>query len=289
MICCLTEYGLTEASTGISVGSQPPLVIPSTQLGDTSPYQTPQFQPLFNSTQTPLTRTFSTPCSGFSPRATKKRLSLAGSETTSSVDSSSSSRVYDLNIQTTDEEASLRSCISTPLEEKLSNAVKRNKQRRLSREISPLVQSNITERLEENMALENKEKLCEKRRKSSVEETLGDKDKCDASEDDRKGNTFIKSVPFLGKFSERERSRSTEETVSESPVMSRNLEDKDFNSTAPRRRSFIERISMKSHIDSLTKRRNSLEIPSPRNGKDSDADDSALKDLPSVCGHSTEV
>lgn len=281
---------MTEASTGISVGSQPPLVIPSTQPGDTSPYQTPPFQPLFNSTQAPLMRTFSAPSSGFSPRSTRKRLSLASSETASSVDSSSSSGVYDLNIQTTDEEASLRSCISTPLEEKLSNAVKRNKQRRLSREISPLAQSNIAERLEEKVALENKEKLSDKRRKSSVEETLGSKVKCDTSDDERKGNTFIKSVPFFGKFSERERSLSTEETVSESPVLRRNLKDRDINNTAPRRRSFIERISIKSHIDSVTKRRNSLvEIPTPRNGNGSDAEDSTLKNPPKVSGQSTEV
>lgn len=280
---------MTEASTGISVGSQPPLVIPSTQPGDTSPYQTPPFQPLFNSTQAPLMRTFSAPSSGFSPRSTKKRLSLASSETASSVDSSSSSGVYDLNIQTTDEEVSLRSCISTPLEEKLSNAVKRNKQRRLSREISPLAHANIIERLEENVALENKEKLSDKR-KNSAEETLGSKVKCDTSDDERKGNAFIKSVPFFGKFSERERSWSTDETVSESPVLRRNRKDRDTNNTAPRRRSFIERISIKSHIDSVTKRRNSLvEIPTPRNSDSSDGEDSTLKNPPTASGQSTEV
>lgn len=273
------EYGLTEASTGISVGSQPPLMIPSTQPGDTSPFQTPAFQPIPNST--PLLRTYSAPSSGFSPRSNKKRLSLASSETASSVDSSSSSGVYDLNLHTTDEEASIRSCISTPLEEKLSNAVKRNKQRKLSREISPLAHSNIIEKL-----CEETDPHTDRPRRCSLEEAKLGKDKCVTPEEDRKRNAFMKTLPFLDKLSERERSRSTENAVEEFPVLRRNNKEKDINNTVPRRRSFIERISIKSHFDSVTKRRNSLEMPPPKNGKGSEADEAQPRKR---SGQSTEV
>lgn len=287
------EYGLTEASTGISVGSQPPLVIPSTQPGDTSPYQTTPFQPIVNSPPASLVKTFSPPSS---PRTTRKRLSLASTETASSVDSSSSSGVHDLNLQVTEEDISVHGCISTPLEEKLSNAVKRNKQRKLSRETSPLVHANIIERLDENIALESKEKLGDRRRSNCSEEKaeskLG-KEKCNSPEEEGKGTSFsIKSVPFLGKFAQRDKSPTgPEDSVAESPVvLRRNIKDKDSNNTAPRRRSFIERISdMKSHIDSLTKRRNSMEIPSPRNGASSEAEDSRLKSPRKQGGVSTEV
>jgi len=281
------EYGLTEASTGISVGSQPPLVIPTTQPGDTSPYQSPPFQPIANATHLPLVRTFSVPSAGSSPRSTKKRLSLASTETASSVDSSSSSGVYDLNLHTTDEEASVRSCISTPLEEKLSNAVKRNKQRKKSREISPLAHSNIIERLDENVDPDRKQKLCDKARSNSVEETLSSKlskDKTVSPEEDRN-----KTVVFRGKLSERERSWSTEDAVGMSPVFRRNIKDKDINNTVPKRRSFIERISIRSHIDSVTKRRNSLDMSIGKNGNGSEAEDSKLKNPRKLSGHSTEV
>ena len=290
ILYCFTEYGLTEASTGISVGSQPPLVIPSTQPGDMTPYQSPLFQQIPNSIHVPLMRAYSTPSAGSSPRSTKKRLSLASSETASSVDSSSSSGVYDLNLHATDEEASVRSSTSTPLEEKLSNAVKRSKQRKLSREISPLVHSNIVDRLDEENT-ESKEKLCDKPRSASMEETSQSKDKYDTPGEDRKGNTFIKTVSFLSKLSEKERSRSTEDTVpGESPVFRRNIKDEDMNNTVPRRRSLIERISMKSHIDNITKRRNSLDMPTPKNGRDSgETDESKLQNPRKVSGQSTEV
>lgn len=292
LICSFIEYGLTEASTGISVGSQPPLVIPTSQPGDVSPYQSPPFQPMPNSTHVSLIRTFSTPSGGSSPRSTRKRLSLASSETASSVDSSSSSGVCDLNLPITDEEASARTCISTPLEEKLTNAVKRNKQRKLSREISPLAHSNIIERLDEKVDPENKEQLCDKERSSSPEEMLTSKvakEKCDTPEEEEKGSTFIKSVPFLGKLTQRERSCSIDETAGVSPVIRRNRKGKDLNNTLPRRRSLIERISIKSHFDSVTKRRNSMEIPTPKNGRDSEAEDSKLTHLRKLGGHSTEV
>ena len=291
LICSFIEYGLTEASTGISVGSQPPLVIPTTQPGDLSPYQSSPFQPMLNSAHIPLVRTFSAPSGGSSPRSARKRLSFASSETASSVDSSSSSGVCDLNLPITDEEASARTCISTPLEEKLTNAVKRNKQRKLSREISPLAHSNIIERLDENVDPDNKEQLCDKER-SSLEETLTSKvakEKCDTPEEEEKGSTFIKSVPFLGKLTQRERSCSIDETAGMSPVIRRNRKGKDLINTVPRRRSLIERISIKSHFDSVTKRRNSMEIPTPKNGKDSEAEDSKLTHLRKLGGHSTEV
>lgn len=278
---------MTEASTGISVGSQPPLVIPTTQPGDTSPYQSPPFQPIANATHLPLVRTFSVPSAGSSPRSTKKRLSLASTETASSVDSSSSSGVYDLNLHTTDEEASVRSCISTPLEEKLSNAVKRNKQRKKSREISPLAHSNIIERLDENVDPDRKQKLCDKARSNSVEETLSSKlskDKTVSPEEDRN-----KTVVFRSNLSERERSWSTEDAVGMSPVFRRNIKDKDINNTVPKRRSFIERISIRSHIDSVTKRRNSLDMSIGKNGNGSEAEDSKLKNPRKLSGHSTEV
>lgn len=287
------EYGLTEASTGISVGSQPPLVIPTTQPGDMSPYQTTPLQMTLNSQPISMVKTFSPPGS---PHTARKRLSLASSETASSVDSSGSSGVHDLSLQATDEEAPpVHSFISTPLEEKLSNAVKRSKQRKLSRETSPLAHANVIETLDENVALKSKEKPFDRRRSVSLEEK-GEfkygKERSSSLEEEGKGNSFgIKSVPFLGKLTQRDKSNSVAgDAMCDSPVvLRRNLKDRDSNNTAPRRRSFIERISMKSHIDSLSKRRNSLEIPSPRNGKSSETEDRRLKSPRKEGGISTEV
>lgn len=284
---------MTEASTGISVGSQPPLVIPTTQPGDMSPYQTTPLQMTLNSQPISMVKTFSPPGS---PHTARKRLSLASSETASSVDSSGSSGVHDLNLQATDEEAPpVHSFISTPLEEKLSNAVKRSKQRKLSRETSPLAHANVIETLDENVALKSKEKPFDRRRSVSSEEK-GEfkygKERSSSLEEEGKGNSFgIKSVPFLGKLTQRDKSNSVAgDAMCDSPVvLRRNLKDRDSNNTAPRRRSFIERISMKSHIDSLSKRRNSLEIPSPRNGKGSETEDRRPKSPRKEGGISTEV
>ena len=240
-----------------------------------------------------MVKTFSPPGS---PHTARKRLSLASSETASSVDSSGSSGVHDLNLQAADEEAPpVHSFISTPLEEKLSNAVKRSKQRKLSRETSPLAHANIIETLDENVALKSKEKSSDRRRSVSLEEKVEfkyGKERSTSLEEDGKGNSFgIKSVPFLGKLTQRDKSNSVVgDAMCDSPVvLRRNLKDRDSNNTAPRRRSFIDRISMKSHIDSLTKRRNSLEIPSPRNGKGSETEDRRLKSPRKEGGISTEV
>ena len=238
------------------MGSQPPLVIPTTQPGDTSPYQ-----PVVNSVNVPLMRTQSAPSNSSSPRSTKKRLSLVSSETASSVDSSSSSGVYDLNLQSTDEDVSARSGISTPLEEKLSKSnVKRNKVRKISLEKSPVVRSNSKENLS-------------KTRRSSVEETSGSrhgKDIVVKSEEDKKGHATFKPSSHPDKLSGKGRSHSTEDTFSDSPVTRRPVKEKDVNNTVPRRRSLIERISIRSHLDNTFKRRNSLEMSHSRNGKSND-------------------
>lgn len=269
----MAEYGLTEASTGISVGSQPPLIIPSTQPADTSPYQ-----PIVNSINVALMRTQSAPSNTSSPHSTKKRLSLISSETASSIDSSSSSGVYDLNLHATDEDVSLRG--STPLEEKLSKSnVKRNKVRKISLDKSPLAHSNSKERLAEKVSSGSKENLSERRR-SSVEETLGSKqgkEKFVSSDEDKKGNTFSKQFSFLDKLSERERSRSIDDTYSDTPVTRRSIKEKDINNTVPRRRSLIERISIKSHMENTSKRRNSLETPNLKNGKGNETDEGKQK------------
>lgn len=267
------------------MGSQPPLVIPSTQPGDTSPYQ-----PIVNSVNVPLMRTQSAPSNSSSPRSTKKRLSLVSSETASSVDSSGSSGVYDLNLHSTDEDVSARSCISTPLEEKLSKSnAKRNKVRKISLDRSPVVRSNSKERLAEKVSSGGKENLS-KTRRSSVGETPGSrygKDVVVTSEEDKKGSAIFKPFSLPDKLSERERSRSTEDTFSESPVTRRPIKEKDINNTVPRRRSLIERISIRSHMDITFKRRNSLEMPHSRNGKSSDeADEGKQK---SRKGQITEV
>ena len=268
------------------MGSQPPLVIPSTQPGDTSPYQ-----PIVNSVNVPLMRTQSVPSNSSSPRSTKKRLSLVSSETASSVDSSGSSGVYDLNLHSTDEDVSARSCISTPLEEKLSKSnVKRNKVRKISLDRSPVVRSNSKERLAEKVSSGGKENLS-KTRRSSVGESPGcrhGKDIDATSEEDKKGNASFKPFSLPDKLSERERSRSTEDTFSESSVTRRPIKEKDINNTVPaRRRSLIERISIRSHMDITFKRRNSLEMPHSRNGKSSDeADEGKQK---SRKGQITEV
>lgn len=284
MLCYFTEYGLTEASTGISVGSQPPLVIPSTQPGDTSPYQ-----PVVNAVNVPLMRTQSLPSNASSPRSTKKRLSVVSSETASSMDSSSSSGVYDLNLPATDEENSVRTCISTPLEEKLSKSSgKRSKVRKVSTEKPPLAHFNNKERLVEKLSPGSKENLCE-RRKSSLDETPGSKlgkDKAVTSEDDKKGNTFFKTFSLREKLSDRERSRSLEDSFVETPVIRRLNKNKDINNTVPRRRSFIERISIKSHMENSSKRRNSLEMPHFKLGKVHDADEEKNK---TKKGQTTEV
>jgi len=269
----MAEYGLTEASTGISVGSQPPLVIPSTQPGDTSPYQ-----PIVNSVNVPLMRTQSTPANSSSPRSTKKRLSLVSSETASSVDSSGSSGVYDLNFQSTDEDVSARSCISTPLEEKLSKSnVKRNKVRKFSLERTPVVRSNSKENLSKT--------------RSSAEETQGcryGKDIGITSEEDKKRNpsqTLLKPFSLPDKLPERGRSMSTDDTFSETPVRRKPIKDRDMN-TVPRRRSLIERISIRSQLDYTFKRRSSLEMPHFRNGK---SNDEAEEETQTRKGQITEV
>ena len=254
------------------MGSQPPLIIPSTQPGDTSPYQ-----PIVNSVNVPLMRTQSAPSNSSSPHSTKKRLSLISSETASSLDSSSSSGVYDLNLHTTDEDVSLRSCVSTPLEEKLSkSSVKRNKFRKISLDKSPLAYSNSKETLAEKASSDSKEHVSERRR-SSVEETPASKHVV-TSDEEKKRNTFFKPVSFLDKLSERERSRSTEDTVGESPsVMRRRIKEKEINNTVPRRRSLIDRISIKTHMDNTSKRRNSLETPTSKNGKGNETADTEGK------------
>lgn len=282
------EYGLTEASTGISVGSQPPLVIPSTQPGDTSPYQ-----PVVNAVHVPLIRTQSLPSNTYSPRTAKKRLSVVSSETASSMESSSSSGVYDLNLPATDEENSIRTSIAPPLEEKLSKSGgKRNKVRKISTEKSPWAHLNNKERLVEEVSFGSTENLSE-RRKSSVEETpdlkLG-KDKLvvtpEEDKEDKKINNFFKSFSLREKFTDRDRSRSLEDSFVGSPVIRRASKEKDGHNTAPRRRSFIERISMKSHMDNSPKRRNSLEIPSPKIGKNLDEDEEKNE---TIKGQTTEV
>lgn len=266
------EYGLTEASTGISVGSQPPLVIPSTQPGDTSPYQ-----PIVNSVNVPLMRTQSAPSNTSSPRSTKKRLSLINSETASSVDSSGSSGVHDLNLQSTDEDISAQSCISTPLEEKLSKSnVKRNKVRKISLERTPFVRTSSKENLS-------------KTRRSSVEETPGSrhgKDIVVTPEEDKERNAIVKPLSLAGECLERGRSKSTEDTFSETPVRRRPVKDKDISNTVPRRRSLIERISLRSHLDNTFKRRNSLEMPHSRIGK---GNDEAEEEKQTRKGQITEV
>lgn len=282
------EYGLTEASTGISVGSQPPLVIPSTQPGDTSPYQ-----PVVNAVHVPLIRTQSLPSNTYSPRSTKKRLSVVSSETASSMESSSSSGVYDLNLPATDEENSIRTSIVTPLEEKLSKSGgKRNKVRKISTEKSPLAQLNNKERLVEEVTSGSMENLSDGR-KSSAEETPGlkfGKDKLvvtpEEDKEDKKINNFFKSFSLREKFTDRSRSRSLEDSFVGSPVTRRASKEKDSYNTAPRRRSFIEKISMKSYVDNSPKRRNSLEIPSPKNGKNLGEDKEKNE---KIKGQTTEV
>ena len=268
----MAEYGLTEASTGISVGSQPPLVIPSTQPGDTSPYQ-----PIVNAVNVPLMRTQSAPSNSSSPRSTKKRLSFISSETGSSVESSGGSGVYDLNLQSTDEEVSARSCISTPLEEKLSKSIaKRNKVRKISLERMPVVRSNS----KENLA---------KTRRSSVDETSGarqGKDVVVTPEEDKERNAILKPLSPADEFLERGRSKSTVDTFSETPVRRRPIKDKDISNTVPRRRSLIERISLRSHLDNTFKRRNSLEMPHLRIGK---SNDEAEEEKQTRKGQITEV
>lgn len=254
------------------MGSQPPLVIPSTQPGDTSPYQ-----PIVNSVNVPLMRTQSAPSNTPSPRSTKKRLSLVSSETASSVDSSGSSGVHDLNLQSTDEDVSVRSCISTPLEEKLSKSnVKHNKVRKISLERPPLVCSNSKENLS-------------KTRRSSVEETSGSrhgKDVVVTTEEDKKRNTIFKPFSHADKLSETRRSKSTEDTFSESPVRRRPVKEKEIINTVPRRRSLIDRISIRSHLDNTFKRRNSLEMPHSRSGK---SNDEAEEEKQTRKGQITEV
>lgn len=268
----MAEYGLTEASTGISVGSQPPLVIPSTQPGDTSPYQ-----PIVNSVNVSLMRTQSAPSNTSSPRSTKKRLSLINSETASSVDSSGSSGVHDLNLQSTDEDISAQSCISTPLEEKLSKSnVKRNKVRKISLERTPFVRTSSKENLS-------------KTRRSSVEETPGSrhgKDIVVTPEEDKERNAIVKPLSLPGECLERGRSKSTEDTFSETPVRRRPVKDKDISNTVPRRRSLIERISLRSHLDNTFKRRNSLEMPHSRIEK---GNDEAEEEKQTRKGQITEV
>lgn len=145
---------------------------------------------------------------------------------------------------------------------------------------SPLVHDSISkERLAEKLSSDGKETLSERRR-SSVEETSGSKhgkDKLVTSEEDKKGNTFFKSFSFLDKLSERDRSRSTEDTVGESPGTRRSIMEKDINNTVPRRRSFIERISIKTHMENTSKRRNSLEMPNSKNGKGNEGDEGKQK------------
>jgi len=222
-------------------------------------------------------RTQSAPSNTPSPRSTKKRLSLVSSETASSVDSSGSSGVHDLNLQSTDEDVSVRSCISTPLEEKLSKSnVKHNKVRKISLERPPLVCSNSKENLS-------------KTRRSSVEETSGirhGKDVVVTTEEDKKRNTIFKPFSHADKLSETRRSKSTEDTFSESPVRRRPVKEKEIINTVPRRRSLIDRISIRSHLDNTFKRRNSLEMPHSRSGK---SNDGAEEEKQTRKGQITEV
>ena len=166
--------------------------------------------------------------------------------------------------------------------------MKRNKVRKISLEKSPLAHSNSKERLAEKVMSGSKENLSERRR-SSVEETLGSKqgkDKFVTSDEDKKGNTFLKQFSFLDKLSDRERSRSIDDTFSDTPVTRRSIKEKDINNTVPRRRSLIERISIKSHMENTSKRRNSLETPNLKNGKDNETDEGKQKTRK---GQTTEV
>ena len=293
---CSTEYGLTEASTGISVGSQPPLVIPTTQPGDTSPYQ-----PIVNSVNVPLMRTQSAPSSAASPHSTKKRLSVISSETGSSLDSSSSSGVCDLSLHTTDEEATIRGSGATPLDEKPPKSTgRRNRGRKISRdesvaktlkEIPPLEHVNSKEKNTEESCSPSKGKLCEER---SVPETSSGnkegKDKCTTPEEEKKGNSFFRTFSLRDKFSERDRSKSVEDSAVESVVTRRSTKEKNFN-TVPRRRSFIERISFRSQVDIgpiNTQRRRSVDWSIAEGVFGTNADE-GKPTTPPGSGHSTEV
>lgn len=209
------------------------------------------------------------------------------------MESSSSSGVYDLNLPATDEENSIRTSIVTPLEEKLSKSSgKRNKVRKISTEKSPLAQLNNKERLVEEVTSGSMENLSDGR-KSSAEETPGlkfGKEKLvvtpEEDKEDKKINNFFKSFSLREKFTDRSRSRSLEDSFVGSPVIRRASKEKDSYNTAPRRRSFIEKISMKSHVDNSPKRRNSLEIPSPKNGKNLGEDEEKNE---KIKGQTTEV
>ena len=224
------EYGLTEASTGISVGSQPPLLIPSTHVSDT-----PLFSALPDALSPPLMRTNGTPPSGPSPTASR-RLSWVGPENASSVDSTTSGGMCDANIHSIDEDRIRGRCAS--------EGGKYGNQGR-----------GYSASLTEGDANSN--------HNDSVVKQLDRTPICDSEtskSEDKKVGFFFRTFSLREKGSERQRTKSSDEAVT--GVVRRSLREKDFN-TVPRRRSLIDRISSRSSSEEKPSRRRSLQILKP--------------------------
>ena len=228
-----TEYGLTEASTGISIGSQPPLLTPSTQAGEASP-----FYPVLNVINVPLARANGMSRSNSSSASSKRRLSWISSETASSADSSSSSGVCDTNIHTTDEDWTRGRC-TTSLEDN----------KHLGRQGSKSVTESSTSQTENNpKQLDKPLDRIPSGGESASQETWK------SADEDKRGGFFFRTFSFRERSSsDRQRTKSSEEAL-DGAFARRSLREKDFN-TLPRRRSLIGRISNKSLSEERTRRR----------------------------------
>lgn len=226
------EYGLTEASTGISVESQPALHIPTTRYDEPPPYQpTITSNVVLRATSSPTT-------------VTDKRLSLIGSEFS---DSSASSGFCDVNAHLTeDDTASSRGTTVSP-DSRVSSTKQQTSPRNRRRRKSAEEPSNkVTKDIDKSQT--------DKRHKTSKSPT---------PEEEKKSTNFFRS------FSLRDRSHSDktserslspgEEGSTSGVVLRRN--GKDSNNGSSKRRSLIDRITHKHSETSKEKdkqRRRSL-------------------------------
>jgi len=202
------EYGLTEASTGISVESQPALHIPTTRYDEPSAYQpTITTNVVLRSTSSPTTT------------VTDKRLSLIGSEFS---DSSASSGFCEANAHLTEDDAgSSRGAAATPDSRTDRKTSPRSHRRRKSTEDTS------------NKSLKETDKRNKIIKSPSFEEEA------------KKSSNFFRSFSLRDRsHSDRTSDRATSpEEYSSAGVILRNKNGKD---NGHKRRSLIDRITHKN-------------------------------------------
>lgn len=226
VFCLFTEYGLTEASTGISVESQPALHIPSTRYDEPSPYQP-------TITTNVILRGSSSPTTTL----TDKRISLIGSEIS---DSSASSGFCDTNSHVTEDDgaSSRGAAVST------------------DNRVTPKQQMSPRGHRRKKSGEEPSNKVTKEINKSQAEKS-NKTSKSPTPEEEKKSTNFFRNfaLPLRDRSHSdktNERPSSPGEDCAAGNVVLRRNNSKDYSN---KRRSFIDRITNKHDTKEKDKQR----------------------------------